>query len=135
MIAEFNGVKALLEGVPLLAGSVRDSVFDELGKVARGNYVVLFSAGPDDFEQRWGAVPTGTADAVYEFPVRAVGTDGAVVREIGSAVLSLEGRKPTVSGRRADPIEVVFEPAKVDNSVSPPLHFMNMWVRFTSRRA
>lgn len=138
MIAEFAAVKAMFAAVPVLAGKVRDSAFNEVGEVARGNYVVLFGAGPDSLDDdRDGTmvIPRPDSDAVYEFGGKAVGTDPGAVLLILDAAKSLVGQKPTVSGRRCDPILVEFEKVKVDNSVSPPMFFSDFFVSFTSRRA
>ena len=138
MIAEFAAVKALFEAVPLLAGKVHDSAFDKDGEVARGNYVVLYGAGPDvldDGREVSVTIARPDSDADYEFGGKAVGTDPGAVLLILDAAKSLVGRKPVVPGRRCDPITVDFERVKVDNSVSPPLYFSDFFVSFTSRRA
>lgn len=137
MIAEFEAVKALFEAVPMLSGKVKDSAFDEVGEVARGNYVVLYGAGPsalDDERERTIVIPRPESDADYEFGGKAVGTDPGAVLLILDAARSLVGVKPVVAGRRCDPILVEFERVKVDNSVSPPLFFSDFFVSFTSRR-
>lgn len=136
MSAEFQGVWDLLDSVPLLAGKLKDTSVQDDGKAVRGNYVVLFGAGPESLDDgRYGSIPRGDSDALFEFPGRAVGTDPEAVRLIVGAVQGTVGRKPTVVGRRADPVTVVFEQVKVDTSVSPPLYFSDFWVRFGSRRA
>lgn len=136
MIAEFDAVKALFGAVPVLAGKVKDSAFDEFGKVARGNYVVLYGAGPDldDERDRTMVIPRPDSDAEYEFGGKAVGTDPGAVLLILDAAKSLVGRKPVVTGRRCDPLMIDFGSVKVDNSVSPPLFFSDFFVSFTSRR-
>lgn len=136
MIAEFNGVKALLQAVPLLAGKVVDTAVVDDGKLVRANYLVLSGAGPEELDDgRWGSIPRPESDALYEFPAKAVGTDPEAVRLISDAVQSVVGKKPTVAGRRCDPVTVDFDDVKRDNSVSPPMFFMDMWVITTSRRA
>lgn len=136
MIAEFAAVKALFEAVPMLAGKVRDSASDEVGKVARGNYLVLYGVGPDELgDGRYGTIPRPESDAEYSFPVKAVGTDPGAVLLMLDAANALVGRKPDVTGRRCDPVTVAFEAVKVDNSVSPPMYFSDFWVEFSSRRA
>ena len=134
-MSEFDAAKVLLESVPLLAGKVHEAALVDDGKAVRANYVVLFGAGPDELDDdRYGSIPRPDSDAAQEFPGRAVGTDPGAVRLILSAVQSLVGRKPVVSGRRCDPVVVEFDPVKVDNSVSPPLFVSDFWVRFWSRR-
>lgn len=136
MIAEFEGVRALLESKPLLSGKVVDTAVADDGSTVRGNYLVMFGAGPERVDDgRWGAIPRPGSDQQFSFPVRAVGTDPDAVRLIGEAVLSLVGVKPAVVGRRCDPVTVDFGAAKTDTSVAPPLFFMDMWVEFWSRRA
>lgn len=137
MIAEFEALMAMFSAVPMLVGKVRDSAFDEVGKVARGNYVVLYGAGPDLDDERDGTmvIPRPDSDAEYEFGGKAVGTDPGAVLLILEAAQSLVGKKPIVAGRRCDPILVEFEKVKVDNSVSPPMYFSDFFVSFTSRRA
>lgn len=138
MIAEFAAVKALFEAIPLLVGKVHDSAFDKDGEVARGNYVVLYGAGPDvldDGREVSVAIARPDSDADYEFGGKAVGTDPGAVLLILDAAKSLVGVKPVVVGRRCDPITVEFETVKIDNSVSPPLFFSDFFVAFTSRRA
>lgn len=135
MIAEFAAVKSLLEAVPLLSGSVRDADMDDK-EPARGTYLLVFPAAPEVLSDgRWGSVPLPESDADYSFPVRAVSTDVDGVMLIANAVKGLVGSKVTVSGRKCDPLTVDFDPIKKDNSVSPALFFMNMWIEFTSRRA
>lgn len=133
MIAEFNGLKSLLESVSLLSGHV---VGPDDEDPARVTYLLLFPAGPDDMgDQRWSTVPLPDSDSDYSFPVRAVAEDLAGVMLIADAVKGLVGSKPTVAGRKCDPLTVEFDPVKKDNAVSPALFFMDMWVEFTSRRA
>lgn len=135
-MSEFDAVRALLEGAPMLSGRVRDTAVADDGKAVRGEYVVLFGAGPGELDDsRYGSIPRPESDAEYEFPGRAVGTDPEAVRLILGAVRQVVGRKPIVAGRRCDPVVVDFESVKVDNSVSPPLYFSDFWVRFWSRRA
>ncbi|KUF07189.1 hypothetical protein AUL38_02565 [Leucobacter sp. G161] len=118
-----------------LAGRVRDAPTDDKGEVVRSDFVVLYGAGPDgEGDGRYGTVPRPDSDAEYEFCVRAVSDAPAGVRLLMEKVLLTVGRKPTIAGRRADPVTIAFEPAKVDNSVSPPLHFQDAWLTFTSRR-
>jgi len=132
VIAEHEAVKVMLEAIPLLAGSV---VEPDDPEPARGTYLVVFLAGPEDLDdQRWGSVPQPDSDAEFSIPVRAVSTDTAGVGLIADAVKGLVGRKPIVAGRRCDPITVEFDPFKKDNAVSPPLFFMDMWIEFWSRR-
>ncbi|GAA1323718.1 hypothetical protein GCM10020360_31830 [Nonlabens tegetincola] len=134
MIAEWEATKALLESVGL-HGRVRDAPTDDKGEVVRADYVVLYGAGPDELtDGRYGTIPRPDSDAEYEFCVRGVSDDPGVVRLLMEKVLLTVGRKPVVPGRRADPVTVSFEKAKVDNSVSPPLHFQDAWLKFTSRR-
>ena len=134
-MSEFDAVRALLEDAPMLSGRVRDSAVADDGKAVRGEYVVLFGAGPNALDDaRYGAIPRPDSDAEYEFPGRAVGTDPEAVRLILHAVRQVVGRKPAVAGRRCDPVVVEFESVKVDNAVSPPLYFSDFWVRFWSRR-
>lgn len=134
MSGEWGAVKALLESVGL-QGRVRDAPTSDKGEVVRGDYVVLYGAGPDELtDGRYGTVPRPDSDAVYEFAVRGISGDPAGVRLLMGKVLMTVGRKPVVGGRRADPVTVSFEPAKVDNSVSPPLHFQDAWLKFSSRR-
>ena len=133
MIAEFDAVKTLLGSVSLLAGSVFTPDDPE---PARGTYLLVFPAGPEDMDdQRWSTVPVPGSDAEYSFPLRAVAQDVAGVMLIADAVKGLVGSKPNVSGRRCDPLTVEFDPVKKDNSVSPALFFMDMWVEFWSRRS
>lgn len=135
-MSEFDAVKSLLESNSQLAGRVRDSVTDEHGEIVRSTYLVLYGSGPDDLDDgRWGSIPRPESDAEYSFPLRAVSTDAEGVRLLVKLVQGFVGRKPTVPGRRCDPIRVFFEDAQVDNSVSPQLHYMDMSVEFTSRRA
>ena len=132
MIAEFNAVKSLLESVPILSGHVYGPDDEE---PARGAYLLVFPAGPEDMDdQRWSAVPDPKSDAEYSFPLRAVAEDRHRLMLIADAVKGLVGRKPTVAGRRCDPLTVDFDPMKKDNAVSPALVFMNMWMEFWSRR-
>ncbi len=132
MIAEYNALKGLLGSVPLLSASVFEPDDEE---PKRGTYLLVFSAGPEGLDDdRWGSIPRPESDAGYSFPLRAVSSDVAGVMLIADAVRGLVGKKPTVAGRRCDPITVEFDPVKKDNSVSPALFFMNMWVEFWSRR-
>lgn len=134
MIAEWEAAKALLESVGL-GGRVRDAPTDDKGEVVRADYVVLYGAGPDDLgDERYGTIPRPDSDAEYEFCARGVSGDPYGVRLLMEKVLLTVGRKPLVSGRRTDPVTVAFEKAKVDNSVSPPLHFQDAWLKFSSRR-
>lgn len=137
MIAEFEAVKVMFEAVPMLASKVRDSAFDEVGKVARGTYLVLYGAGPDGMDDGRDSafvIPCPESDAEYSIPAKAVGTDPGAVMLILDAARSLVGQKPVVAGRRCDPVTVSFEAVKVDNTVSPPLYFSDFWVEFWSRR-
>jgi len=134
VIAEFNAVKSKLSAVPILSGHVFTPDDEEQ---ARGTYLLVFPAGPesmDDERDQTMVTTTSGSDAEYSFNVRAVAPDVAGVGLIAEAVKSLVGTKVTVSGRRCDPITVVFDPVKKDNSVSPALFFMDMWVEFWSRR-
>lgn len=134
-MSEFDALKGLLESAPLLAGRVRDSVTDERGEVVRATYLVLFGAGPDELDDgRWGSIPRPESDALYVFPLKAVSTDAEGVRLLADAVRGFVGRKPVLAGRRCDPLVVEFQEARVDNSVSPPMHYMDMLVEFGSRR-
>lgn len=135
-MTEFDAVKALLESDSQLAGRVRDTAVEDDGKAVRGTYLVLFGAGPESLDDdRLGEIPRPESDAAYSFPLRAVSGDPEGVRLLLGRVRSFVGRKPVLDGRRCDPVTVVFEAVKVDNSVSPPLYFSDMWVEFTSRRA
>lgn len=135
-MSEFDALKALLESVPELAGRVRDSVTDRDGGLVRGTYLVLYGAGPSELDDgRYGGIPRPDSDALYEFPLRAVSIDAEGVRLLAGLVQSVVGRKPSVADRKTDPLTVEFEAAQVDNSVSPPLHFMDMHVEFWSRRS
>lgn len=132
MIAEFNAVKSLLEGVSILSGSV----FEPDDDVARSTYVLVFPAGPEAMDdQRWSTTPKPSSDAQFSIPIRAVSEDVEGVGLIAEAVRGLVGTKPTVAGRKCDPVTVEFDPVKKDNSVSPALFFMDMWVEFWSRRS
>ncbi|MFF8817269.1 hypothetical protein ACF07D_04625 [Leucobacter sp. NPDC015123] len=134
MITEWEAAKALLESVGL-QGRVRDAPTDDKGEVVRADYVVLYGAGPDGLgDGRYGTVPRPESDADYEFCVRGISGDAHGVRLLMERVLLAVGRKPVVAGRRTDPVTISFEKAKVDNSVSPPLHFQDAWLKFTSRR-
>lgn len=134
MIDEWEATKALLESCGL-GGRIEDATIDAQGDAVRGTYVVLFGAGPDKLgDGRYGTVPRHDSDADFEFGVRAVAADAAGVRLLMERVLLAVGRKPEVPGRRTDPVTISFEKAKVDNSVSPPLHFQDAWLKFTSRR-
>ncbi|MEB4613997.1 hypothetical protein [Leucobacter sp. M11] len=134
MITEWEAAKALLESVGL-SGRVRDAPTDDKGEVVRADYVVLYGAGPDELgDGRYGVIPRPESDADYEFCVRGVSGDPRGVRLLMEKVLLAVGRKPVVPGRRTDPVTIAFENAKVDHSVSPPLHFQDAWLKFTSRR-
>lgn len=134
MIAEYNALRALLESVPLLAGNIRQPDGDD--EPTRGTYLVTFPAAPEALDDgRWATIPRPDSDAEYSFPVRAVSTDDEGVMLIAHAVMGLVGERLTVSGRKCDPITVDFDPIKKDNSVSPALFFMNMWIEFWSRRS
>lgn len=135
MIAEWGAVKVLLEAVPGLAGRIKDTAIEDDGKAVRGTYLVLFGAGPESLDdERYGAIPRPLSDAQYSFPVRAVSDDAAGVRLLADRVQSVVGVKPVIAERTVDPVTVVFNNVKADNSVSPPLYFMDMWVEFASRR-
>ncbi len=134
-MSEFDAVRLLLTGVPALSGRVRDTAVTDDGKAVRGNYVVLFGAGPDGLDDaRYGSIPRPDSDAEFDLPGRAVGTDPEAVRLILHAVRQIVGKKPVVAGRKCDPVVVDFEHVQVDNSVSPPLFFSDFWVKFWSRR-
>lgn len=134
-MSEFNAVKQLLESAPMLSGRVVDTAIADDGKAVRGNYVVLFGAGPDDLDDgRYAGIARPDSDAEFSIAAKAVGTDPEAVRLILDEVRSLVGRKPLVSGRRCDPVRVEFTSVKVDNAVSPPLYFSDFWVHFWSRR-
>lgn len=134
-MSEYDALKTLLESDTQLSGRVRDSVTDQHGEVVRATYLVLYGSGPDELDDgRWGSIPRSESDALYAFPVKAVSTDGEGVRLLAKLVQGFVGRKPLLAGRRCDPITVDFEEARVDTSVSPPMHFMDMHIEFWSRR-
>lgn len=135
-MSEFDALRALLESESQLSGRVRDSVTNEKGELVRGTYLVLFGAGPEELDDgRLGSIPRPDSDAVYAFPAKAVSTDAEGVRLVARLVQNFVGRKPVLVGRRCDPVTVDFEVSRVDNTVSPPMHFMDMHIEFGSRRA
>lgn len=135
-MSEFDALRALLESDPQLMERVRDSATDRDGEVVRSTYLVLYGAGPDELDDgRWGSIPRPDSDALYVFPVKAVSEDAEGVRLLVNLVKGFVGKKASVAGRRCDPIKIDFEAAQVDNTVSPPMHFMDMHIEFWCRRA
>lgn len=135
-MSEYDALETLLRSNGQLSGRVRDSVTDEHGEVVRSTYLVLYGAGPEELDDgRWATIPRPDSDALYAFPVKAVSTDGEGVRLLAKLVQGFVGRKPSLAGRRCDPIAVDFGEAGVDNTVSPPMHFMDMHIEFWCRRA
>lgn len=135
---EFAAVKARLEDAPQLTTKVFETArVDSSNGLIRDTYLILFGGGPESInDYRLAKNQDPDSDAEYEFDLRAVSTTAAGARALWRiAHRQLVGHILTVDGRRCDPLRFEdSEPVQPDNSVKPPLFYIDSTYSLTSRR-
>lgn len=132
-------VKARIEAASVLTGKVHDAVLvDASGALVRTSYAILFGGGPEERDDdRLASLQSVGSDALYEYRVRSVGASvDAALAVAGVVETQLDRFEPVVPGRSCNPMWLDdASEVEADDSVKPPLFYMDQWFRLKSNRA
>lgn len=132
MILEtYAAMKTRAEAEATLTGKVVNTVrVDNNGTLIRDQYVILFGGGPERLDDdRFTAPQKPTSKAEFVFPTRSVSVtpDGALA--VATKLMNqFVGFTPTITGRICERIQLdegSFSEVKIDDSVLPPLYFVD----------
>ena len=140
MKKHFAAVKARLVSQLPVAITVEDTVVPLAadGTFKRAQYVIAFGGGPDALgDDRFTAPQRPDSNAEYTYKMQAVAVTADAARDVAQKVIDALVRfRPVVAGRKCDPIKNTFSgEAKPENTVKPPLFYVDLEFVLTSRRA
>lgn len=141
MRAHYQAVKARLHADSALsAKGIYDAVRVDptQGLPVQATYIVLFGGAADVLDDgRLSAPQLANSDAEYTYTVRAISTTVDGVMAVMTKVhTQLVGCIPIVAGRNCSPMSLDFSSdVRPDNSVNPPMYFMDCEFILKSSRA
>lgn len=137
MLAHFLAFKALLTAISVLSNKVYANVRTASGQPVRANYIVLFPDAPADLgDARLMARQSVDSRSRWRYDVRVVAVDADGLLGLADAVMSVIGKVPQVTGRKAEPVSLVpgVEEGRGRFDSVSDLHYLDLSFEFWSRR-